>query len=197
VVDQAARVHEGVEGFLNLLLNRGRRPAQAVPEWRQRLDAALLRPVSVSYEQASLASIAADLGKRLGAPVLVSPNAAIDDPLTFALVDVPVRDAVAWVARLTGLELVVSDGAVRLVDSPPTVCRCYPLGDLLSGPLDGDGDLDVVQELIQTSTGWHDMYVAGSSLTIFDDLLVVSQSEPAHLQIEEVLSALRRVFEKQ
>lgn len=197
IVDQTPRVHDGVEGFLNLLLNRGRRPEQGVPEWRPRLDAALAKPVSVSYENASLEEVAADLGNRLGAPVLTTPDLATDRALTFSLKDVPARDALAWVARLAEVEVAVAEGSVRLTETPPTVCRCYPLGDLLDGPLDdGEADLDVVQDMIRSSTSWWQGGAQDTSLYVWDDLLVVTHTEAVHGEIEEVLSALRRVFAK-
>ena len=194
LVDTTARVHEGVEGLLNLLLNRGRRPRVNEPRWKQDVEKRLDAAVSVKFEKATYQEAAAQLSKLIGVSVLI-PNDFDDDfeRLNLELDDVPARQALGWVTRFSQSHVVLRDGAAVVQRHPALVYRCYAVRDVLEGDLGGRDGMDDLTELIQSSTN-EQAWEEWGSIHHWDDFFVISQTEAVHAQIENVLSALRRVL---
>ncbi len=192
VVDQVEEVHTAIESFLDLLLNRGRRPVPPPEPWRAGLVAQLGERVSVRYDATSVADALAAFRAATGISVVARPDDIEDRSISLELTDVPRADALNWIARLAGLHVRLEDGSVVIARAPELVVRCYDVADIAAARGgDGAGAIDEIQELLCTSVDPHS-WEEWCRISKADTLLVVSQTPANHARIEEELAVLRR-----
>ncbi|MFG0318694.1 MAG: hypothetical protein ACF8XB_15580, partial [Planctomycetota bacterium JB042] len=197
VVVQTDEMHARTEEFLNLLLNRGRRPEAPPPAWREAIERKLDRKVSVEFEETSIQDAVRELQASHGVPIVVSPGVPAE--LSLTLSDVPLRTVLEWIARQAELRVGLADGAVVLGESLPFRNEIYEVGDLVRPGTDEARGLrnhlvDMIRMHVDPESWDEDPRL--SIAPAGRDLLCVRQSEFAHARIRSMFAAMRRALDR-
>lgn len=196
VVDNRPRVHDGVEATLNLLLNRGRTPPRTTPAWETKLNERLSQTLSLDFQESEVSSIVEYIALTTDTSVVLSDDVDAESLVSLTLNDVTARQALNWVAHLTGLRVVPADGAVHLTAHAPLVFRSYGLEALLGDGAQDEDHVASMFDLLRQSVdpvSWEErehLY-----LDVWDDQVVVAQTAEAHAGIVEFFAALRRAMD--
>ncbi len=197
VVVQTDEMHARTEEFLNLLLNRGRRPNTPPPAWRVALERRLERPTSVVFEETWIHDAVRQLQATQGVPIVAPPDDHTE--LSLTLSDVPLRTVLEWVARRAELRIGLEDGAVVLGRSLPFRNEIYEVGDLVRAGTDEARSLrnhlvDMIRMHVDPESWDEDPRL--SIAPAGRDLLCVRQSEAAHARIRSMFAAMRRALDR-
>ena len=129
-----------------------------------------------------------------GVPVIVSPGVAEDEPkVTLAATDISCRAVLRLFARQGHAGLTLQSGVAILSRSREFEIRIYDVGDLAPKPGAKDPSIDNFVDLVRSSVdpeswdSWEDARIA-----TWSGLLLVSQSEETHRELQTFLAALRR-----
>ncbi|HEY2411534.1 MAG TPA: DUF4974 domain-containing protein [Pirellulaceae bacterium] len=177
----------------------------------QELELALNRRGSVAFVEAPLRDVAAQIARQFQIPIVLAikklEEAGIspDTPVTIRLDDLTLESILQLTLKTVELEFTIRD-EVFVISSPEDIqsqllTRIYPALDLVVMPIVGskavvEVDYDSLIELITTTIkpdSWDD--VGGpAAIDSFDNakVLVVSQTQEVHREIERLLISLRR-----
>lgn len=214
LVQQSASVHARVENVLNMLLERRSPAITGAP--KEHLAVFLQR---VSVEEGT--SIDEFLGERfatVGIPLVIHPDYAGME-FEFPSDNVPFQAVLAEVLEHTGGHFTYHDGVVYYGDRVPMTTACYEIADLVQPTssemeswfedevpdpewmheveneirADKSGHLmDLLFEMVDPNI-WE---IDGPSMLIWDDLLLITQSNHAHGKITSFLETARRAVRR-
>lgn len=217
LVRQTPAHHARVESVLNMLLTRTSPPAKKVPPAHIELFSKRFHVSGGDSIDSQLAAIFADHG----IPYLVSPEYSgweFEDDME----SVPLSAILEYVADDMGGEFAYSDGVVYYGESTPMHTSAYEVADLVSptneeiiayceveslNELHGEEREDAAWE-IQASKAEQLMDLlyellpdefwerSGPTMLIWNDLLLITQSNEAHLDIESFLETARRAVRR-
>ncbi len=217
LVRQTASNHELVESVLNMLLTRTSPPAQQVPATHIELFSQRFDIKGGESMDAQLAAIFA----KLDIPYLVSPDYSgyefEEDRKAM-----PLAAILEYVSDEMGGEFAYADGAVFYGDSTPMHTSAYEVADLLSATTEeifaycqdaygsddeeehrreaeweihsmkGEQLMDLLYDLLPDDF-WER---SGPTMLIWNDMLLITQSNEAHLSIESFLETARRAVRR-
>jgi hypothetical protein len=217
LVRQTASNHERVESLLNMLLTRTSPPAQEVPAAHIELFSQRFDITGGDSIDSQLATIFA----KHGIPYLVSPDYAgweFDEDRKA----MPLAAVLEYISDDMGGEFAYSDGAVFYGDTTPMHTSAYEVADLLSATTEevfaycqdaygsdyeeehrreaeweihamkGEQLMDLLYDLLPDEF-WER---SGPTMLIWNDMLLITQSNEAHLSIESFLETARRAVRR-
>lgn len=212
LVKQSEDIHNRIERILNMLLSRQSAPLQAVPATHR---AALEQRIELedgSDARAIITKLLADAG----IPLIVEPDLVeVDWELT---IDGPLHSALARLSRDWGVTVVYQEGAMFVASRPPLRTACYDVADLCE-PTEGmiadwlQDDEEATREEVIEQLRWSKadevielMYslvhpaaweeYEGTSVVVWDGMLLITQTEAQHRGIVEFLSTARRAVRR-
>lgn len=217
LVRQTANNHARVESVLNMLLTRTSPPAQKVPAahvelFSKRFDVA---------EDDSIDDQLAAIFASLDIPYLVSPDYA-GHKFDVDLKAMPLAAILEYVSEDMGGEFAYSDGVVFYGDSTPMHTSIYEVADLI-GPTEAEimaycdvKSLNQIDKEYFDEASWDISTMKGEQLMgllydllpedfwnrdgptmlIWNDMLLITQSNEAHLDIESFLETARRAVRR-
>lgn len=194
-VRQSEAAHAEIEAFLTRLVNGGRTSVDAPPAWRRALDAALEKPIDVSFEETPLSEVAKYLGDASGVPVRAHRDAA-EVPVTLELKRMPLGSVLGWIEQLSGCVADPGENGVTFTAAPRVELFFFDVADLLRSAADEDERANRVgrlEELLRRGVeGAFDR--EGTGFLYWDDLLIVAQTPSVGARVEGALASLRRAL---
>jgi hypothetical protein len=177
-----------------------------------KIEQVLSTVVNVDFAETSLNEVAKYLGDAHGIPIWIDRR-ALDDvgmggdtPVTFSLQSVSLRSALRLMLRELDLVYQVDDEVLKITTAKESenalTMRVYPVGDFLESPPNAAGRLersqgldrllDLIESTVAPNTWEH---VGGSGVLSPVEpwgLLVISQTEEVHEQVNRLLQTARR-----
>ncbi|MEM7307424.1 MAG: M56 family metallopeptidase [Planctomycetota bacterium] len=196
VVMHNESTHARVESALSRMLNRGRQPEVAEPEWKGRLREALQQRISVSFDGEDAVWVGDAMGEMTGLPIVYPDRFAGEHDISLELSDATLAHALEWLAEASEKSVFLVDGAIVFDEWPPIEVEFYEVGELLDiDPEEDDwGDSDGLEDIIRSHIDPESWDARPEcSLYFWRDLMVVCQSRPVLDEISGVLDALRRI----
>lgn len=158
----------------------------------------LAAPVTVEFQEASLADVVSWLQKEQGIVAIPDENALADEgPLTGEPISDHLRDAPVYLLldRLSavGMAWHYDDGVVHITSSSEAegtmATQNYNVGDLFDAGYTSDSLVNTITTAI-APTSWEEVGGPGSILAL-GDVLFISQTTQEQLQVAGLLAALR------
>jgi len=219
-ISQKESVHDQIQSLFTALRAALAKPNDREPIWanlpaeeeaRRKIEAALDKRVTWNFVEKPLSDVLSELTKVHGLPArfdfkaLEDAGAATDNPITFRLANVPLREALRALLRQIDLTYVIQH-EMLLVSTPEKANAdlntvVYRVNDLVR-PAGGaatdsatEADFESLIEAITTTIGptmWDESGGPGS-IKEFElaDSLVLSQTEQMHRGIVDLLTQLR------
>jgi len=192
VISQVDRVHEEIEAFLNLLLNRGRQ-RDSDPAWRTGLLEQLESKTTIEFTGTRFETVCDNLSRRLEVPVIFDHGKDLPT-VDIHLAGVTYRTVFDWLADIVDTNYYLEDGAIVFSSEPCLRTRIYEAADLIEdfgGGDEGEGR-DALSGILYESVAlfsWEDTW---GGIHFWHDLMIVHQQESVHEHIDRFLGALRR-----
>lgn len=163
---------------------------------------ALDAPTEMNAVNLPFKDLCTELSRRHGVAIIFDTKAldgvgaSAENPIRLAVKDISLRSALSIVCDSQSQTFVIRDDSLfvttpEVADNMQSTCL-YPVGDLVSTAKGADYDtlIDLLTTIVAPTT-WDDAGGAGSTRG-FGGVLVISQTEDVHAQIESLLEELRR-----
>ncbi|MGB0952311.1 MAG: M56 family metallopeptidase [Planctomycetota bacterium] len=194
LVDQSDAVHTELESFLNFLLNRGEEPQVPEEPWVKTLRAKLAMKVDVKLEDMMLAEALDTLSRAYGLPLVVREDNGWDDVSALKLEQAPLGEVLAWLAEAHDMQIVQEDGFLLFTVEPRMELRAFEILDLLDEGVEGDWQIEELQDLVRNSIGEYAWEYGWPSIETWNGLLLVRQSKGHLDHIDRFLAAMRKAM---
>lgn len=195
LVKQMAEVHTQLERVLNALLNRGKEPVRAVPDWKAKVEAGLAKRISVNFAETPLQAAVQFISQTAGVAVVVSPEVFEYGDWVIPELRIEngtVGDVLRLIAEYCETDLVVRRGVLMLGSDNQFEIRIYEVTDLVTGEDVGpDRLIDVIYRSVAPDH-WEEWSLA--KIGHWNGLFVVSQTERNHAEIARFFATLRRAM---
>jgi hypothetical protein len=215
LIAQTQDVHAQIESLLAGIrhtLDMGKTPLVFATPKRDvaedQVRAALNRPLAASYCSTRLIDVCSDFSAQLSIPAYVSikkmreASVSPDRPITCDFPVAPARVQLARILDPLDLAFVIRNEALVITTPEDAesqlITRIYDVRSLLESDVslfdsnDSDTLISLITEHLSPGS-WDDVGGPGA-IDIFRDLLIVSQTQPVHDQIESLLAELRRAM---